>query len=187
MKCSVFIATSVDGFIARANGSIDWLQTAGQQGGDMGEQADMGFKDYFSSVDCIIMGRKCMDMIASMDLHDDSWPYGDKRIIVLSQTRTHPPENLKNKVEIYGGDIRDLMAQLSSEGYHHAYIDGGKVIQAFLNLGLIDEITLTRAPILLGEGKPLFGKTFKDIHLKHTQAKAFPNGFVQVSYTVSYA
>ena len=186
MKCSVYIATSVDGFIAKDDGSVDWLHTAGNPEADMGNQTDMGMNDYFSSFDCMIMGRKCMDMISSMKLTPEQWPYGDTRIIVLSNTIKVAPENMLGKVEIYSGDIQALISNLESEGYEHAYIDGGATIQAFINLKLINEMTITRAPILLGEGIPLFGKTFKDIKLEEAKATAFPNDFIQVKYKVNY-
>ncbi|WP_295904063.1 dihydrofolate reductase family protein [uncultured Vibrio sp.] len=186
MKCSVYIATSVDGFIAKNDGAVDWLHTAGNANADMGDQADMGFADFMSSVDCLIMGRKCMEVIASMNLTPEQWPYGDTRIIVLSNSLTQAPDNLKDKVEMYSGDLNALVSTLSSEGYQHAYIDGGATIQAFINLELINEMTITRAPVLLGEGIPLFGKTAKEIKLEQSKAIAFPNDFVQVKYTVNY-
>jgi len=186
MKCSVFIATSVDGFIAKDDGSVDWLHSAGNHEADMEHQADMGMKDYFSSFDCMIMGRKSMDMISSMNLTPEQWLYGDTRIIVLSNTIKVAPENMRGKVEIYSGDIQALISNLENDGYEHAYIDGGTTIQAFINLKLINEITITRAPILLGEGILLFGKIFKDIKLEEAEATAFPNDFIQVKYKVNY-
>ena len=133
-KCSVFIATSVDGFIAKEDGSVDWLHTSGNFDADMGDQADMGMNDYISSIDCMIMGRKCMDMISSMNLTPEQWPYGDTRIIVLSNTIKEAPENLKGKVEMYSGDLQALISNLESEGYKHAYIDGGATIQDFIQV-----------------------------------------------------
>lgn len=186
MKCSVFIATSVDGFIAKKDGSVDWLHSAGKADVDMGEQANMGFNDYLSSVDCLIMGRKCMEVISNMNLSPEQWPYGDLRIVVLSNTLKEAPENLKGKVEMYSGDLLALASKLEKEGFKHAYIDGGTTIQGFIDLELIKEITITRAPILLGEGIPLFGKTKKDIKLEQAEAIAFPNNFVQVKYKVNY-
>ena len=186
MKCSVFIATSVDGFIAKEDGCVDWLHTAGKPEADMGKQADMGMLDYMASVDCMIMGRKCMDMISSMNLTTEQWPYGATRIIVLSNSLNEAPENMKDKVEMYSGDLLALVSRLESEGHKHAYIDGGTTIQAFINLQLINEMTITRAPVLLGEGKSLFGKVFKDIKLQQAEATAFPNDFVQVKYKISY-
>lgn len=185
MKCSVYIATSVDGFIARPNGAVDWLHTAGNLEADMGTE-DMGFKSFMDSVDCMIMGRKCMEMISSMNLTPEQWFYGDMKIIVLSDTVKEAPDNLKGKVEMFSGNIGHLIHSLEKEGYQHAYIDGGKTIQSFIDLKLIDEITLTRIPILLGEGIPLFGKTFADIKLEKAKACDYVNDFVQVKYAVNY-
>ena len=186
MKCSVYIATSADGFIAKEDGSVDWLHTSGNPEADMGDDADMGMNNYMASVDCMIMGRKCMDTISSFNLTPEQWPYGDIKIIVLSNTVKVAPENLKGKVEMYSGDLNSLISKLENEGFKHAYIDGGTTIQQFINLKLINEMTITRAPILLGEGKPLFGKTFKDLKLEQAHATAYPNDFIQVKYTVNY-
>lgn len=185
MKCSVYIATSVDGFIAKPDGNVDWLQSAGNLEVEMGDE-DMGFNAYLDSVDCMIMGRKCMDMIASFNLTPEQWPYRNIRIIALSHTVKEAPENLKGKVEMYSGDLTVLVNRLEKEGHKHAYIDGGTTIQAFINLQLIDDMTITRAPILLGQGLPLFGKTTKEIKLEQSEAKAFVNDFVQVKYKVNY-
>ncbi len=186
MKFSVYIATSVDGFIAREDGSVDWLDSYGNHQAEMGENANMGFSKFMNSIDCLIMGRGCMEILSSFNLTPEQWPYGDTRIIVLSKTVKKPPENLIDKVEIYSGDVADLVVQLENEGFKHAYVDGGKTIQSFLNLKLINEMTLTQIPVLLGEGKPLFGKTNQEIRLEKSEATAFPNDFVQVHYKVSY-
>ena len=186
MKCSVFIATSVDGFIAKNDGNVDWLHSAGNLEADMAGHADMGMTEYMASVDCMIMGRKCMEMISSMNLTTEQWPYGDTRIIVLSNTLKYAPDNIKDKVELYSGDLNALVSKLETEGHQHVYIDGGTTIQAFINLKLINEMTITRAPVLLGEGIALFGKTFKDIKLEQAQSIAYPNDFVQEKYTVNY-
>ena len=186
MKCSVYIASSIDGFIAKNDGNVDWLHTAGNKEVDMGEHANMGFNDYISSIDCMIMGRKCMEMISSFNLSPEQWPYGNIKIIVLSNTIKEAPDNLKDKVEMYSGDLNELISSLETKGFKHAYIDGGTTIQAFINLKLINELTITRVPILLGEGKSLFGKTFKDIKLEQAEAIAYPNDFIQVKYKVNY-
>ena len=95
MKCSVYIATSLDGYIATPDGGVDWLHTAGNSDADLGDDADMGFAGFLDSVDCIIMGRKCMEMIASMNLTAEQWPYGDIPIVVLSTRMKEPPVNLR--------------------------------------------------------------------------------------------
>ena len=186
MKCSAYIATSVDGFIATKNGGVDWLHTAGNGKELAGENADMGFKAYLASVDCMIMGRKCMETISAMNLTSAQWPYGDLRIIVLSNTMKVAPENMQNKIELYSGDISVLMDQLHLEGHKSAYIDGGTTIQSFIELKRLNEITITKAPILLGEGIPLFGKTAKHVKLDQAQSTRFVNDFVQLKYRINY-
>lgn len=187
MKCSAFIATSTDGYIATSDGSVDWLHTCGKAEANMEDNPDMGFSAYMASVDCMVMGRKCMEMIASMNLSDEQWPYGDTHIVVLSNTLKTPAENLIGKVEMYAGDINELIKQLESKGFQHAYIDGGSTITCFLNHQLIDEMTITRAPILLGQGIPLFGQLDKPIKLVDSRAQAFANDFVQLQYRVNYS
>ena len=185
MKCSVYIATSVDGYIATPDGGVDWLHTAGNMAADMGNE-DMGFRDFMYSVDCMIMGRKCMEMISNMNLTPEQWIYGDMPIFVLSNTVKETPDNLQGKVEMYSGDINELVSKLEKSGYTHAYIDGGTTITSFLNHGLISEMTITKAPILLGEGIPLFGKIHKRLKLENTEVKSFPNDFYQFKCSVNY-
>lgn len=186
MKCSVFIATSADGFIAKEDDAIDWLHTSGKPDVDMGNDADMGFNDFIASVDCMIMGRKCMEVIAGMNLTDEQWPYGDIRIVVLSNTLKEAPEGVKGRIELYSGDLLQLVSNLEKEGLKHAYIDGGKTIQSFINLKLINEICITQVPILIGEGKSLFGKLLRDVKLEDPKVEAFPNDYVQLTYQVNY-
>lgn len=185
MKCSVYIATSADGYIALPDGGVDWLHTAGNSDADMGSE-DMGFKSFMDTIDCMVMGRKCMEIISCMNLPPEQWPYGDIRIVVLSNTVKEPPKNLKDKVEMYSGDIQELVNILETDGFRHAYIDGGATITSFLNLKLINEMTITKAPVLLGDGIPLFGKVRIRIKLENSQVIAFPNDFIQVKYSVSY-
>ncbi|WP_330110548.1 dihydrofolate reductase family protein [Methylophaga thalassica] len=186
MKCSVFIATSADGYIASSDDGVDWLESSGKTDVDLGEQSDMGFNSYIASVDCMIMGRGCMEKLASFNLTPDQWPYGDIRIIALSSSIKTVPDNLKGRLELYSGDISRLILTLEEEGFRHAYIDGGVTITHFLNEKLINEMTITQVPILLGSGKPLFGFIDHQIKLKNAQIKAFANDFVQVKYEVEY-
>ena len=105
---------------------------------------------------------------------------------MLSNSINEPPENLCDKVEMYSGDIEELISQLEDKGYKHAYIDGGTIITAFINLQLINEITITKAPVILGKGIPLFGEVNKIIKLVNSDVISFPNDFVQVKYDVNY-
>jgi len=186
MKCSVFIATSADGYIATSNDSVEWLETAGNKDVDLGDLADMGFNDYIASVDCMVMGRKCLEKLASFNLTPEQWPYKDIHIVALSNTLKEPPKNLSDKATIYSGDIHELITTLENSGFKHAYIDGGATITSFLNDKLIDEMTITQAPVLLGAGKPLFGHLRNEIKLTNSKSTAFPNDFIQVRYDVDY-
>jgi dihydrofolate reductase len=186
MKCSAYIATSADGFIATKDGSVDWLHSAGNGKALAEEHADMGFNAYLASVDCMIMGRKTLETISDMNLNDELWPYGDLRIIVLSSTLSSPPANMKDKIELFSGDLTQLIASLEEQSHQHAYIDGGTTIQAFMQLNLLNEITITKAPVLLGEGIPLFGKINTPVKLDHAESATFENDFVQLKYRLNY-
>lgn len=185
LKCSSYIATSVDGYIATQDGGVDWLENAGNpESGNRKPVGDAGFTAYIASVDCMIMGRKCMEKIASFNLTPEQWPYGDIPIFVLSNTVKSPPESLGNRVKIYSGDLLALTEQLTSNGYRHAYIDGGVTITSFIALGLLDEICVTQIPILLGDGFPLFGNIDRQIKLEHAEVTVFSNDFIQWKYRV---
>jgi len=186
MKCSAFIATSADGFIARSDGSVDWLESVGNPEAGMAE-GYIDFATYIATVDCMIMGRKCMEMISSFDLPGEQWPYGTLKIFVLSKTVQTPPDNLKDKVAMLSGDLAALLNRLEAEGHQSAYIDGGTTIQSFLNLGLLDEIIVTQVPVLIGDGTPLFGKTQRDIALTDARAVACPSGYIQYHYRIEKA
>ena len=186
MKCSVFIATSADGFIATKDGGVDWLHSAGNGKERSPENADMGFNKYLASVDCLIMGRKSMEVISNMNLSRDQWPYGNLRIIVLSNTLKEAPESLYGKAEVFSGDLLSLIAKLEAQGHKHAYIDGGTTIQAFLKLQLISEMVITKAPLVLGEGIPLFAKVEHTIKMEGVETINFENGYVLVKCELMY-
>lgn len=174
-KQSVFIATSVDGFIARSNGDIDWL-TEGE-----GSSGEFGYNDFIASIDAIVMGRHTFEKVLSFG----KWPY-DLHVVVLSSQTPEIPDKLRQKVSHLSGSPAEIVNQLGGEGYDNLYIDGGKTIQQFLRAGFIQDMIITQIPVLLGEGIPLFGPVEKDIKLNHIFTKSFDNGFVQSRYVVTH-
>lgn len=176
-KCSVFIATSLDGFISREDGSIDWLMKANTLASP-GE--DGGYKSFISTVDGLVMGRHSYEQVLSFD----EWPYGNLPVVVMSSQAITIPEHLQAFVSATGEDSIALVSRLSEQGLKHLYIDGGVTIQGFLVNNLINELTITLIPILLGSGRSLFGPLKHDIELHHIDTRTFDGGFVQMKYHV---
>lgn len=176
MKASVYIATSLDGFIARENGDVDWISS-----GDInGNGEDYGFHKFMDSVDILVMGRRTFEMVVS----SEKWPYGSKQVVVLNNRGVQIPSDLSETVESQSCSPTELVEQLSRQGAKHLYVDGGKTIQGFLNAGLIQQFIITRVPVLIGKGIPLFGPVNKDIKLQHKETRSYPDGFVQSRYKV---
>jgi dihydrofolate reductase len=178
MKASVYIATSLDGYIARENGALDWLPGSSGDGREGG--SDYGYQAFFDSIDVLVMGRNTFEMVLSFG----QWPYGRKRVVVLSRSLTRLTGLVPETVELRSGSPAELWAELQASGARHLYVDGGKTIQGFLDAGLIDEITITRIPVLIGRGIPLFGDLAKDIPLQHLRTEVFESGLVQSRYAV---
>jgi dihydrofolate reductase len=176
MKATIYIATSVDGFIARHNGGIDWLPSGGETDG--GE--DYGYQEFIDSVDALVMGRNTYELALSFD----SWPYGEKPVFVLSSRQIDIPDNIRKTVESMCLPPREVVCCLSERGFQHLYIDGGKTIQWFLSEGLIQQLIITKVPILIGVGIPLFGSLSHDVRLHHLETRQFENGLVQSKYKV---
>ncbi|MBA3403547.1 MAG: dihydrofolate reductase [Gemmatimonadaceae bacterium] len=181
MKCSVFIAASVDGFIARLDGDIDWLFNP-EYAADDGA-GPFGYAEFIASVDVLVMGRNSFEKVLSFP----TWPYEKTPVIVLSTRELTIPEHLAGTVTVENSTPQELVARLESEGRTHLYIDGGVTIQRFLQAKLIDEMTITRIPVLLWEGIPLFGFVGEDVQLIHRKTLSFDNGFVQTRYGVRIA
>ncbi|MBK7058830.1 MAG: dihydrofolate reductase [Leptospiraceae bacterium] len=175
MKFSVFMATSLDGYIAKKNGDINWLMEAGNPD----DPEDYGYAKFISTIDCIIMGRNTYEKVLSFP----EWPY-EKQVIVLSKTLRDTPEKIQSRVELFNGSVDELVVRLTNSNHSHIYVDGGKTIQSFLEKGYISDLTLTRIPILLGDGLPLFGALPKELKLRHIVTKSFPSGFVQSTYEI---
>lgn len=176
-KVSVFVATSLDGFIARKDGSLDWLD---QANANVPSGEDGGFKAFMATVGVLVMGRNTFDKVMSFGI----WPYGDTKVIVLTNKPLSIPVALSKTVSISSKTPKDLWLRLGKEGVDHIYVDGGLTIQSFLKENLVDELTVTLAPVVLGEGKFLFGPQNEDIVLRHLATKNLAGGFVQVKYAV---
>lgn len=179
VKVSVFIGTSLDGFIARENGDIDWLDDANKQ---VTPGEDFGFKSFLESVDQIIMGRKTFDQVMKFD----NWPYNNTKMIVLTSKNIEIPEKLRETVTTSNtSSPEQLIKELSDQSINHIYIDGGLVIQDFLSARLVDEITVTIVPILIGKGKSFSGLLSKDLSLQHLKTTVYNFGFVQIKYKIN--
>jgi dihydrofolate reductase len=172
MKASVFVGTSVDGFIARTNGDLDFLPPGGGEA--------HGYEEFIASVDALVIGRNTFETVLAFD----EWPYGAKPVFVLS-TRALPPVPPGAVVERISGEPAAILAQLEASGIRHVYVDGGITVQRFLQAGLIQSLTITRVPVLIGEGIPLFGALPRDVVLRHVGTRQYPSGLVQSEYVVA--
>jgi len=171
MKASVFIGASLDGFIARADGALDWLPPGGGE--------PHGYDEFMATVDALVIGRKTFETVLTFD----TWPYGAKPVFVLS-SRPIPPAPVGAVVEWMSGDPSEIVSQLAARGIGHIYVDGGITIQRFLQAGLIQRLIITRVPVLIGAGIPLFGATHRDIALRHVATRQYASGLVQSEYAI---
>ncbi|MEJ1991030.1 MAG: dihydrofolate reductase family protein [Maritimibacter sp.] len=171
----IFMAMSLDGYVAREDFSLDWLMKQKTDG------EDHGYEAFMDSVDGLVMGSGSFRTALTFD----AWPY-EKPVVVLSKTLKPEdiPEDLRDKVSISALAPQQFMASLSEQGWKRAYIDGGKVIQSFMREGLIADMTVTVVPILIGAGKRMFGALDADIDLQLLESKSFPSGLVTSRYKV---
>jgi len=170
------MAVSIDGFVARGDGGLDRLMKQKTDGEDHGCDA------FMASVDGLVMGPGSYQNVLTFD----EWPY-KKLVIVMSRTLTDTdiPDELKDSVRISDQAPRELMEHLDTEGWHRAYVDGGKMVQSFFSEGLIEDMTLTHVPILIGDGLPPFGPLTNDIDLEHLETQSYPSGLVGSKYRIS--
>ncbi len=171
MQASVFCAASIDGFIAGPNDSLDWLNPY--------EGDPHGYEEFIATVDAIVIGRRTFEIVLAFG----GWFY-TKPVFVLSSTlkTLKLPEGAV--CELLSGEPADIVKTLEQRGIHHIYIDGGIVIQQFLRAGLLDRMIITRIPILLGDGIPLFTTLPKQVRLRHIRTNTFKTGMVQSEYEV---
>src|SRR5258706_991516 len=173
MKASVFIATSLDGFIARLDGALDWLPVNGGE--------PHGYDEFMATVDALVIGRKTFETVLAFD----AWPYRTKPVIVLSTSMSELKAPDGAVVDLMAGTPHENVTRLAPPGLKHLYIDGGVTIQGFLKAGLIQRLIITRIPVLLGSGIPLFGSLSHDIRLEHVATRSYPSGMVQSEYVIS--
>ena len=171
MRASVFVGASVDGFIARPDGGLDFLPPGGGE--------EHGYEAFLATVDALVIGRKTYETVLAFE----GWPYGTKPVFVLS-TRELAPAPAGAAVERMSGEPREIADRLAARGFEHLYVDGGITIQRFLAAGLVQRLVVTRVPVLIGAGIPLFGPIPRDIPLRHVATRAYPSGLVCTEYAV---
>lgn len=169
---SVFVGASVDGFIARPNGDFDFLPPGGGE--------PHGYDEFIANVDAIVIGRKTFETVLTLG----PWPYGNKRVVVLSSRPVDLSAVREGVVEQMAGSPSEIVSQLAARGAHRLYVDGGIAIQGFLRAGLIHRLTNTRVPVLIGDGIPLFGSLPRDIRLRHVVTRQYPSGLVSSEYNL---
>lgn len=168
-KIVVYIATSIDGYIARKNGDLKWLDCVN------GPPEDYGFHPFMASLDAIVLGRNTYETCSAFD----EWPY-KKRTIVLSNTL----QTVRREAELFQGELPDLCAKLHADGVKKVWVDGGITISKFLEERLVDEITLSIIPVLLGTGIPLFSPVLNEHTCKLISSQSYPSGLTQLRYEV---
>jgi len=173
MTVSVFVGTSVDGFIARPNGGLDFLPADGGE--------PHGYDEFIASVDAIVIGRNTFETVLTFE----EWPYGEKRVIVLSSRPLDLSAVRDGRIEQMSGSPDEIVAKLAASGARRLYVDGGITIQRFLRAGLVQRLIVTRVPVLIGQGIPLFGELPMDVVLQHVSTKHFPSGMVTTEYEIS--
>ena len=170
---SVFVGTSLDGYIARPNGALDFLPPGGGE--------PHGYDEFIASVDAIVIGRKTFETVLTLG----PWPYGNKRVVVLSSRPVDLSLVKDGVVEQMAGPPAEIVSRLAASGAHHLYVDGGIKIQQFLRAGLIQRLIITRVPVLIGDGIPLFGALPADIRLRHVATRQYASGLVSSEYLVA--
>lgn len=172
MKNIVYIATSMDGYIATNDGGLDWLNEIGDP------ECGIGFSEFMDSIDALVMGRNTYEKVLSFGVE---WPYS-KKVFVLSNTVKKVDPSVEGKAEVINGTLKEIIERLNYAGYGHLYIDGGKTIQSFLKEDLIDEMIITKVPVALGEGIPLFENNEHELRFKLVTSMGGKNGAIQYHF-----
>ena len=171
MKTTVYVGTSLDGFIARKDGNIDWLVKY------QNKEVHDSYNEFIRRIDAMVIGRGTFEKVLSFPV----WPY-EKKVFVLSTSRKQIPGTLNEKATLVAMKPAALLNYLSDKGFSNIYVDGGKVIQSFLKEDLIDELIITRVPELIGTGIPLFGYLDNDLRFEHIKTNIYSDGLVKSQY-----
>ena len=171
-RTSAFVGVSLDGFLARTDGSIDWLKPF--------EGEDHGYGAFFATVDAVVIGRRTYECVLEMLRTGLAWPYEGVRCVVMTHRQIQPT----HAERAFSGDAVGLLRELHAQGARHVYVDGGAVIRNFLQAGVLDSLTVSVAPVLIGSGFPLFGGVSKESGLHLEKAMSFKNGLAQMRYTI---
>ena len=171
MPATAYVGVSLDGFLARPDGTIDWLPAPGPE---------LGFAEFMAGIDDVVMGRRTWEFVAAAD----PWYYGDTPVVVLSSRPIARHAHTRSGVRHVAGDPAQVVATLAADGLANLHVDGGVTVQRFLRAGLIHLLVITTVSVLIGQGRPLFGPLDLDVHLTHVRTRSFDNGMVQSEYTV---
>lgn len=169
----VYIATSLDGYIADKNGGLDWLHSIPNP-----EGSDLGFYGFMERVDALVMGRNTFETVCGFDCE---WPYS-KPVFVISNSLKAIPEGFQDKAFLVSGELKNIIAELNGKGFKELYIDGGITVQNFLAEDLIDEMIITTIPVVLGGGSPLFGDLPSPLQFELTSSEVLINAIVKNHY-----
>jgi len=180
-RVTIHMAASLDSFIARKDGRVDWLETADEFPG--GEVLDPEFvASFLATIDCYVMGAKTYETALDFESKGFGWAYGDKPVFVL--THRDLPRN-RNTIELYSGDLAKLINERLRPVYRSIWIaGGGSLAGECLRLGLADELYYSIMPVLIGDGIRFFEKLDKDVPLHLAGVKAYKSGMVELRYEI---
>lgn len=179
-RVTIHMVASLDGFIARKDGRVDWLETADEFAD--GATLEPGFIEVFlKTIDCYVMGSRTYETALGFEAQGFGWAYGDKPTFVLT-SRDLP--RTRDSVELHSGDLVELVNGLRSRFRSIWIAGGGRVASECLRLGLADEVRYSIVPVVIGEGIPFFENLGKDIALHLVETKAYRNGMVELRYEV---
>jgi dihydrofolate reductase len=178
-KITLHVVSSLDGFIARNDNSVSWMDDGSVYEAGVSISAEE-VAAFVKSIDCYVLGSRTYEHALEL-----GWPYGDTPTVVVTGREWLPA---RRSVEFYSGDLQTLVREQLAPRFRNIWLVGGAILsQRFLEAGLVDEINLTIAPVLLGDGLRLFGGLVREIRWDLKNVAAYRNGFVELHYTASTA